>query len=85
MEHIVVEYTATEKIKTGQAVTLEADDRGLVGIRLIDFELDFGVVGVAAHDINEGDKVLYSPLESTSDVLVAFPKDQEEINKLLDE
>ena len=74
MKHIVVEYTATEKIKTGQAVTLEVDDRGLVGIRLIDFELDFGIFGVAAHDINEGDKVLYYPFESTSDVLVAFPE-----------
>ncbi len=76
MEHIVAEYTATEKIKTGQAVTLEADDSGLVGIRLVDFQLDFGVVGIAAHDINEGDKVSYSTFESTPDVLVSFPKSQ---------
>ena len=64
-----MEYTAAEKIETGQAITLDEN-----GIRLINFELDFKVFGIAAHDIKKGDKVLYSPVESTPDILVAFPK-----------
>ena len=62
-------YEAMEAIKTGQAITVDEN-----GIRLINFELDFKVFGIAAHDIKKGDKVLYSPFESTSDVLVSFPK-----------
>lgn len=69
-----MEYTAAVEIKAGQVVTISEDK-----VMPLNPKQDFKLYGIAAHDIKEGDKVLFSPLESTPDILVAFPRTKFEV------
>ncbi len=64
-----MEYIAAVEIKAGQVVTISENK-----VVPLNPKQNFKLYGIAAHDMKEGDKILFSSLESTPDILVAFPK-----------
>lgn len=63
---IIIKKKAIEKIKTGQAVVTEKNTR----IKLANAQYDFHPIGLAARDIEKGEIIEYSPLESTKDIII---------------
>lgn len=61
-------YMATEKIEIGSPVIIQQGS--LVKKAVAEKWQNNSVVGVAARDLNEGEFIQYSPVESTDDIII---------------